>query len=873
MPVLNIEGRKVSVDDNFLKLTPDQQNMTVEEIAASFRDSKPSIADAVTDIPSEIGKAGSEAYKNITSVVNRGQQGPIEGLLNTGRAVMGVPQMLLAPVTGAVRSLVGHPMAQAEHAVGTLINPDVAAKDNPQKMYETAKGDVDLAMSALASKGKPPSVPAVITSPAKAGEGQEVAAAAQRLADAGVPVDVPRAIASDSTAVQRIGQGIRNIPIVGDAIPKATLKLVDDLGGATRSIADQYGSGSGPNVASRVGGRVGADAEAETQTATQAARRSDEALSAAHERAGQQANQALDMADTGALQRSRAAVGDMSPQDMGQTLIGRLRAGEQEARANKDRLYGIAGNSDASINADAVRGARNTVAHALDSDGIVIDGQLTPAANRMMTELDNISSLRIPNRVASPISMASAGDDVNTAAVSMQGIEQTRKRLNSLSQAASNDADRRASRRVIGAFDNWLSDSFDNALFSGSDHALNAFRQARAANTEWRQRFGFNARDDADRVVNRIVTGETTPQEAANYIVGAGKVGAKGVSSRLLTRIAEATGSDPEAMQAIRGGIWNRLSQSTGGVDAKAGAKVANDIGEFLNGSGRDVAQRIFSPEQQNIMRTYADTLRRTSAAREHVSEVMANTKPGKMDVGIGPMQELANSVLGKSGKTDEALFSAIDAYAKSGGRGDVQTLSQIVQSIPLKDRGDLAGSIVRNLGISPRTHQFSPDIFVSQWQSYTPQAKTMLFGNAGPQRKAIDDIALISERLKQIGQRFGNPSGTAQNANIFALTGAFIAAPLTTLVSATGGAIAAKILASPAGASSAAKWTNAYAALVTAPKAHTMGAFQVASRNLANTARALGSNVAPEDFLRAIQSPAQSRANDQPDIPRPPGQ
>jgi hypothetical protein len=866
MATLNIEGRTVNVDDAFLKLSPEQQNSTVEEIAKSFaKPAQPSITDAITDIPSEIGKSAGENWAAIKkAVTDRASKGSIEGLMDTGKGLAAIPGLIFSPLTGTARSLIGHPMAQAEHAVGTLINPAVAAKDDPQKMYEAAKGDVDLAMSALGSRGAP--VPAAIA--ARTGEGPEVVAAAQRLAAAGAPVDVPRAIASDSTAVQRIGQGIRNIPVVGDAIPKATLKLVEDLGGATRSVADQYGSGSGPNVASRVSGRLSGAAEAETRSATEAARLSDETIAAAHERAGQQANQTLDTAETGALQQARAAVGDMSPQDMGQNLIARLRAGEREAHAEKERLYGIAGNSDGAINAEAVRGARNHVAQSLDADGIVIDGQLTPAANRMMTELDNISSLRIPNRVAAPIP---EGSDV--AAVNMQGIEQTRKRLNSLSQAAGNDADRRASRRVIGAFDSWLGHAFDNALFSGSDEALNAFRSARAANTEWRTRFGFNARDDADRIVNRIVTGETTPQEAANYIVGAGKVGAKGVSSRLLTRIAEATNNDPEAMQAIRGGIWNRLSQSTGGVDAKTGGKVANDISEFLNGSGRDVAQRLFTPQQQNMMRAYADTLRRTAAGREHITEVMANTRPGKTDVGIGPMQELANSVLGKGGKTDEALFSAIDSYAKSGGKGDVKTLSQIVQSIPLKDRGDLAGSVIRNLGISPRTQQFSPDVFVSQWQSYTPQAKTILFGNAGPQRKALDDIALVSNRLKQIGQRFGNPSGTAQNANVFALATAFIAAPLATLASATGGAVAAKILAAPAGASSAAKWTHAYESLMMSPKAHTIGAFQVASRNLANTARSLGSNVSPMDFIRAIQAPAQGRAEDQPQVNRPPTQ
>src|SRR5580698_843644 len=91
---------------------------------------QPSITDAVTDIPSEIANAASEAWKNIKGVTKRGEQGSIEGLVTTGRAALGIPQLALAPITGAVRSLIGHPMAQAEHAVGTLIAPEIAAKDD-----------------------------------------------------------------------------------------------------------------------------------------------------------------------------------------------------------------------------------------------------------------------------------------------------------------------------------------------------------------------------------------------------------------------------------------------------------------------------------------------------------------------------------------------------------------------------------------------------------------------------------------------------------------------------------------------------------------------------------------------------------------------
>lgn len=814
------------------------------------------ISDAVTDIPSEIGKAAMEGVDNVRALSRRGEMGQLEGLEATGKAVIAPLQIIAAPITGAARSLIGHAMAYGEHKIGELIAPQTAAKDDAQKMYEQAKQDVDTAMSAMASRGAP-----VSAAPAVAPKiNGDVVNAAERLSQLGSNVDVPLAIASESPTVQRIGQGIRNVPIVGDSIPQATSNLVEGLSGATKNIADQYGTGSGPNVANRVGRNLQGAADAETQAATEAARQSDEALLAAHQRDTDTAHQAIAGHENSALEAARQSVGDMSPQDMGATLIDRLRTEEASARARKDALYEQAGNSDASVAANDVRNVRSIIAQGLENGGVVVDPQLTPAASRMMDELQRLSDLSIPNRAIGARLPASGSE--TPVAVNAQGLEQARKRLSFFRSAASNDADRRAASNVMRQFDDWQSHVFENALFSGSDEALNTFRQARAANTSWRDRF-FNQEDDAGRFINRIVTGEITPQETANYIVGAGKVGAKGVSSRLLTRIADATGNDPEALQAIRGGIWNRLSQSTQGVEAKQPARVANDISEFLSGSGRDVANRLFSPEQRRLMQSYAETLRNGQDARQLVGDVAKTTKPGTMAVQPGPMQQLADTVIGKGGKSDEALFRTIDGYAKSGGRADIQTLAKLVRAIPEQDKADLAGSIIRNLGISPRTGQFSPDVFVSQWKTYTPQAKTILFGNAGPQRQALDDIATISDRLKQVGQKFGNPSGTAQNVNLFALASGFIAAPMTTLASVVGGNIAARILAAPAGASSASKWTKAYAALTTRPSAHTLAAYQVASRNLANTAQGFGSNAGVLDFMRVLQGPVPSSAQD----------
>lgn len=872
MPTLNIGGQKVKVGDEFLSLSPDQQNATVDEIAGSLRGPStverapiPQGATHITVGGTQAGGApASQPADNFAQILTDFQnQGAAAGQRTTPNIAAQSKNLIsdnvqegddgnayfVDPASGKVQ-----PTDSNKHVM--LRDPAdgklkvFARTDDTNEGVLSASGRLlgtGLATGAPVTRAVGPAVEAVQA------PGSQVVEASRRLG-----VDVPRAIASDSTAVQRIGQGIRNIPVVGDAIPRATQQLTDNLGETVQRVAGEFGQGSGPNVAHRVGNVIGGAADSETQAATAAARRADETALSSWEATHGKVNQLLDATDTQALQSARQAVGDLSPQDMGQTLIDRLRAGEQTAKARKEELYGIAGQSEASIEAGAARNAVSRVAQTLENEGIAVDPVLTPVASRMFDEVRKLGELRNPNKAVG--ARPPAFGDEQIAAISIQGIERTRKVLNFLRKGATNDADRSAARSVIREFDKWLDDAFDNALFSGSDEALNAIKSARKANTEWRSRF-FNTTDDAGKIINKIATGEVTPQEVANWVIGASKVGAKGVSSRFLTHLAEVTGNDPQALQAIRGGIWNRLSQSTTGVDAKAGVKAANEIGEFLNGSGRDIANRLFTPEQRGIMKAYADTVRSTSAQREALPALAKASKPAPTEVGIGPMQELADTVLGRNGRTDEALFAAINSYAKSGGRGDVHTLARLIKAIPQQDRGDLAGAIIRQVGASPRTGEFSPDVFVSQWRSYTPQAKALLFGNAGAHRQALDDIMAVSERMKQIGSRFGNPSGTAQNRNIFAMGAGAIAAPLTTLTAAVGGGVAARLLAAPAGASSVAKWTRAYSALRMAPTAQRLAAFEMASRNLANTA---GSNVTTADFLRALQGPVQGRTEDE---------
>lgn len=118
---------------------------------------------ALTDIPSEIGNefmGGAHDVAGLADVARtHADQGQLAGMMQTAQGALGPLRMLASPITGTARSVLGHGLAEAEHQAGMLINPKVAAQDDPAKMYEQAKSDVDRAMLAGAAETRVAAVP------------------------------------------------------------------------------------------------------------------------------------------------------------------------------------------------------------------------------------------------------------------------------------------------------------------------------------------------------------------------------------------------------------------------------------------------------------------------------------------------------------------------------------------------------------------------------------------------------------------------------------------------------------------------------------------------------------------------------------------
>ncbi|MBN8968938.1 MAG: hypothetical protein J0G95_10810 [Rhizobiales bacterium] len=156
---------------------------------------------------------------------------------------------------------------------------------------------------------------------------------------------------------------------------------------------------------------------------------------------------------------------------------------------------------------------------------------------------------------------------------------------------------------------------------------------------------------------------------------------------------------------------------------------------------------------------------------------------------------------------SDEAAFDRIASAAGSNSRGDITLLSQAKKAMKPDEWNEVASAVLSRIGRDAEGN-FSPDRFVTGWGKLSDAGRGMLF--SGEHRAALNDIAKVSSRFKQLNQ-YANPSGTGQTvAGIAGLGGAWID-PATLLTSVVSGRVLSGILAKPSTAKATADFAKAY--------------------------------------------------------------
>lgn len=331
----------------------------------------------------------------------------------------------------------------------------------------------------------------------------------------------------------------------------------------------------------------------------------------------------------------------------------------------------------------------------------------------------------------------------------------------------------------------------------------------------------------------------------------------KVVADILSRRLSSGTSNTGAAVEAVREAITRPGGLTYQGIKdlrSRFGTKVSDDL-----------TQDVISSEFKRLYGALSDDLKSAVSAAGGPKALSAFERANGIHKLAMQRREQLEKIVGASGdNTGETVFSRIEAMASGTSRGDIATLATARKALGPDAWNELAGSVVQRLGRDAEG-AFTADRFVTSWGKLSKEGKAMLFGGNANMASALDDIATVASRMKELN-KFANPSGTAQNVmGSSALMGGGFAAgidPITTATALVGNRAIASILASPATASSMARWSRTYEALVRRPTTMTLSAFNQASKNFASTlADKVGVTVAPQDFLRAMQGAVPIRA------------
>jgi hypothetical protein len=658
---------------------------------------------AITDIPSEAYNATANTVKSIGQAWNdmrtrraaqaqhdaspsgsffdpQGFLGQAKDVIDTGKALMSGASVPFQPVAGAVESAVGHPMADLEHVVGTIINPTIAARDNPQQMYEQAKADVGTALSAARPRGFSPTgaIAAPAAVPAEAVANQDLANEFGFRLSRGQARQDPDVIRYEDMAARGA---------YGPEMQRQAASFFDqqfqDMTGGGQNVGRDTSRGlpavdNPADAAETVQSEVSNQAARARQLQTQVDQR---AAAEAEAQRGIQQDQARAISD--AIRGSALPVD--SSREAGEIVGQNVRDAAAANRTEFQNLYREFGQLPGEFRADAVRGLGTRIRNDLSfrDEPVVVDDQLTPSASRAIQALDDMSTPNIQNR-------ASAFGQPNPdeiAGVNLRGIDQMRKRLVAYYQAARNNpTDARATRAILNGFDDQIERAISEGLFSGDPRALQALQDARASYARYRNTFGpQRPGDDVGTAMRRIVDRNATPEEIANMVIGSGKIGNAGLPVRIADRLEQVLGADSDSWSAIRQAMWNKASQVRNAAGEVDPIRSANSINDFTQSS---LAQRMFTPQERAAMRSHAQGVRDLDSVIENLPETQASNRVraayqdyfGGEDLQGAPGQVFQRLVEGSA--TPEEVANGLFKVIGSGNPGHVTRTLRAIERI-----------------------------------------------------------------------------------------------------------------------------------------------------------------------------------------------
>jgi hypothetical protein len=284
--------------------------------------------------------------------------------------------------------------------------------------------------------------------------------------------------------------------------------------------------------------------------------------------------------------------------------------------------------------------------------------------------------------------------------------------------------------------------------------------------------------------------------------------------------------------------LVNKALSAKDGLNYQGIKDLRTSIGELLDNPNQLVSSGISAAELKRVYGGLTDDLK-AAVARSGGEKASKAFEEANMFAAKTSREKAAlQKVLGLN-PVDENVYAKITAMAGSKSRADLTGLMRARSAVSKETWDEVASAVVSNIGRDAEG-VFSPDRFVTAYGSMSKSGKKLLFGNKPELAQSLDDIYTVSQRMKNISQKYGNPSGTARNAGYVAALASTWAAPIPTISGLVGGNLLSAILAKPQAAKAVAEYSKAY-------EMAAMGASKGAEVLLSNRAQKLAVILARE--------------------------
>jgi hypothetical protein len=333
--------------------------------------------------------------------------------------------------------------------------------------------------------------------------------------------------------------------------------------------------------------------------------------------------------------------------------------------------------------------------------------------------------------------------------------------------------------------------------------------------------------------LNQIATGNAGPTDIAGKLVG-GSPGRNEVSQPLYRRILGATDNPGAVRDRLRSTYWREINHPT----PNTAARKIEDLG--VSPMGRE----LFSPQELEQQRAHGVTKQQTELELKQAADQAKASKPAPVKFKPSPAPEpgkaetLASKMLGR-GRSDEQVFDTLNQAAKTDVKNFARTWGRLTED----GRNEFRAAVTRQMG-GGVGDKFNPEEFVKNWDSYSPQAKVVMFGRE--HRQAMEDFKDILKEYGNNIKKYGNPSGTAQISFYQKLlTGAIkyggtaLAGglapfhPIGVLIGGLGARRFASMMAKPEEAQQVVRWSKLAKAYQNKPDTRTFSALSKMTRSI----------------------------------------